>query len=104
LELNEVVTSKTSFLAIGAISKLPDVVQLCKVNNPAMAKSVIIFSCFFNFMVSLIAYIHELCKVYYVKLCSFEVWIKTQIIHGNKKAVRQLAELQNNTILELVLP
>jgi hypothetical protein len=34
---NEVVTSKTSVL-VGAISKLPDVVQLCKVNNPAMAK------------------------------------------------------------------
>jgi hypothetical protein len=37
------VTSKTSFLAIERDLKLPDVVQLCKTNNPAMAKSVIIF-------------------------------------------------------------
>jgi hypothetical protein len=44
--LNEVVTSKTSVVAIGATSKLADVVQPYKVNNPAMAKSVIIFFMF----------------------------------------------------------
>jgi hypothetical protein len=40
-----VVTSNTSLVAtgIGSISKLPEVVQDCKVNNPAMAKKVIIF-------------------------------------------------------------
>jgi hypothetical protein len=36
-------------------------------------------------------------KVYFGKLCSFELWKTTQIIHGHK-AVRRLAELQNNTI------
>jgi hypothetical protein len=42
-ELNDVLTSKTSFLAIGAILKLPELVQLCKTNNPTVAKTVIIY-------------------------------------------------------------
>jgi hypothetical protein len=46
-------------------------------------------------MVSLI-YIHELCQFIMEKLCSFELWKITQIIHGNKKVLA--GELQNNTI------
>jgi hypothetical protein len=68
-----------------------------------MAKSVIIFSCFY-FYGFFDLYSRTVPKFIMEKLCSFELWKTTQIIHGNKKVLA--GELQNNTIFffELVLP
>jgi hypothetical protein len=56
--LNDVVTSKTSVLATGAISKLPDVVQLCKQTILQWLKEYLFFhdfnfKCFSFFVYSL---------------------------------------------------
>jgi hypothetical protein len=50
--------------------------------QPAIPKRVIIFHDF-NFKCFSDFFIHELCQSLLEKLCSFELWKTTQIIHGN---------------------